>query len=63
MGRSVIITTPIPTVDEMAKRLRIGKKRLATIREIARQVRETPQKTEPSGKAVQGTAEREKAAS
>jgi hypothetical protein len=34
MGRSVIITTPIPTVDEMAKRLRIGKKRLATIREI-----------------------------
>jgi hypothetical protein len=34
MGRSVVITTPIPTVDEMAKRLRIGKKRLATIREI-----------------------------
>jgi hypothetical protein len=34
MGRSVVITTPIPTVDELAKRLRIGKKRLATIREI-----------------------------
>jgi hypothetical protein len=34
MGRSVIITTPIPTVDEMAKRLHIGKQRLATIREI-----------------------------
>ena len=29
-----MITTPIPTADEMAKRLRIGKKRLAAIREI-----------------------------
>jgi hypothetical protein len=34
MGRSVIITTPIPTVDEMAKRLRMGKKRVAMIRQI-----------------------------
>lgn len=63
MGRSVVITTPIPTVDEMAKRLRIGKKRLAVIREIARQVREAPQKTAPHGARARGTAEREKAAS
>jgi hypothetical protein len=34
MGRSVIITAPIPTADEMAKRLGMGKKRLAAIREI-----------------------------
>ena len=34
MGRSVVITTPIPTADEMAKRLGMGKKRVATIREI-----------------------------
>lgn len=34
MGRSVIITTPIPTADEMAKRLGMGKKRVAKIREI-----------------------------
>jgi hypothetical protein len=34
MGRSVVISTPIPTADELAKRLRIGKKRLAMIREI-----------------------------
>ena len=34
MGRSVIISTPIPTADEMAKRLGMGKKRVATIREI-----------------------------
>ena len=34
MGRSVIITTPIPTADEMAKRLGMGKKRVAMIREI-----------------------------
>jgi hypothetical protein len=36
MGRSVIITTPIPTADEMAKRLGIGKKRLASIKQIVR---------------------------
>ena len=36
MGRSVVITTPIPTADEMAKRLGMGKKRVATIRQIVR---------------------------
>jgi hypothetical protein len=36
MGRSVIITTPIPTADEIAKRLGMGKKRVAMIREIVR---------------------------
>jgi hypothetical protein len=34
MGRSVVITTPLLTADEMAKRLRVGKKRAAAIREI-----------------------------
>lgn len=36
MGRSVVITTPIPTADEMAKRLGMGKKRVAAIRAIIR---------------------------
>jgi hypothetical protein len=34
MGRSVVITTPIPTADELAKQLHIGKRRLATIKRI-----------------------------
>jgi hypothetical protein len=34
MGRSVVITTPIPTADELAKRLGMGKKRVAAIRAI-----------------------------
>jgi hypothetical protein len=36
MGRSVVIKTPLLTSDEMAKRLGVGKKRLAEIKEIVR---------------------------
>jgi hypothetical protein len=63
MGRSVIITTPIPTADEVAKRLRMGKKRVAMIREIVRQIRETPQKAAPGHTRARGSANSEKAAS
>jgi hypothetical protein len=63
MGRSVTITTPIPTVDEMAKRLRIGKKRLAIIKAIARQVREARRESAVNGAISGEPAKDEKAAS
>jgi hypothetical protein len=63
MGRSVTITTPIPTVDEMAKRLGVGKRRLATIRRIARQVREARRKIAVNGAISGEPARDDKAAS
>ncbi len=59
----MVITTPIPTADEMAKRLKIGKKRVVAIREIvlknsAKFVNR--RKTEPLNRKIET---REKAAS
>jgi hypothetical protein len=36
MGRSVVISTPLLTADELATRLGIGKRRLAAIKEIVK---------------------------
>jgi hypothetical protein len=62
MGRSVIITTPIPTADEMAKRLGMGKKRVAEIREIMRKAPSRSTKRRVTS-AQDKTERREKAAS
>lgn len=62
MGRSVVITTPIPTVDEMAKRLGMGKKRVAEIREIMRKAPSRSTKRRRVTSAEDKTERREKAA-
>jgi hypothetical protein len=63
MGRSVVITTPLLTADEMATRLGIGKKRLAAIKEIVRKPYSVSGRRRATGSSGGKAEKREKAAS